>query len=431
VRLLFAICVFVCCAVGAESDWHVVLNRIGRTVTDAVNKSDNYICAQDLARYYYVTVSPAAACHEPPALPASAMRVQDRLKLDVAVSQGNEIYSWHGARRFSSNEVNEVVREGPISSGSFSGYLRNIFGEHGINFQFRGIAKLDDIEVFKFDYEVPLAASHYDIQAGKSFETVPFHGSFAARTDDYQLVSLIVTAEGEKATTKANICAAESRLTYQMVKIAGHESLLPASFDLLMGSRNGVFTESKGRYSECREYKGESTVRFDMDDAVGGPSKAPELQSEPLASGLILPISLVTEIDEDSAYAGLPVDAVLQRDVKISKGEKLLRGATLHGAVTEFEIFKQPSHKVAMKLEFNSITDGNKLYLCDAVHHQEESFLPTYAGGRGRRLGRSPTMQQSSSAAPDTSMEFEAKHVHLRKYNTDLITINQAAADSK
>jgi hypothetical protein len=156
------------------------------------------------------------------------------------------------------------------------------------------------------------------------------------------------------------------------------------------------------------------------------------LQSEPLASGLILPVSLVTEIDEDSAYAGLPVEAVLQRDVKIAKGEKLLRGATLHGAVTEFEIFKQPSHKVSMKLEFNSITTGNKIYLCDAVHHEEESFLPTYGPGRGRRMGRSPTMQQqSNSAATDTSIEFESKHVHLRKYSTDFITVNQAAADSK
>jgi hypothetical protein len=324
-----------------------------------------------------------------------------------------------------------VVKEGPISSGSFSGYLRNVFGERGVNFQFRGIAKLDDVEVFRFDYQVPLASSHYDIQAGKSFETVPFHGSFAARTDNFQLVLLIVTAEGEKATARANICAAESRLTYQMVRIAGHESLLPASFDLLMGSRNGVFTESKGRYSECREYKGESTVRFDMDDADGGAAKAPELQSEPLTTGLILPISLVTDIDEDSAYAGLPVEAVLQRDVRIAKGEKLLRGAVLRGAVTQFEIFKQPSHKVSMKLEFNSITDGNKLYLCDAVHHEEESFLPAYGAGRGRRLGRSPTMQQSNPAATDTSIEFESKHVHLHKYNTDLITINQAAADSR
>ncbi len=58
--------------------------------------------------------------------------MHDRLRLDVAVSEGNEIFSWHGGSKFSSAGVNGVVKSGPISSGSFVGYLRNILFTQGV-----------------------------------------------------------------------------------------------------------------------------------------------------------------------------------------------------------------------------------------------------------------------------------------------------------
>jgi hypothetical protein len=415
-RFLLALCLVLPFALRAEDDWHTILHQIGQTVANAVNQSDNYICAQDLARFYYTGVKQDMTCHQPPELPAVPMLLQDRLKLDVAVSQGSEIYSWHGEHKFSAANVSEVVRQGPISSGSFNGYLRNIFGERGVQFQFKGRSKIKGLELFDFDYLVPLAASHYQIQSEKQFERAPFHGSFAARTDTFELYSLVVTADGDKLSPNTHICAAETSLTYQMVKIADHESLLPASFDLLIGSRNGVFTESKGSYSVCHEYKGESTVSYDSDDN-GVVAKPPELQTEPLNTGLVLPIVLRTEIDEDTAYAGLPVEALLQHDVKIRKGEKLLRGATLRGTVTQFEIYHLPVHSVSLKLEFNSITDGQKLYLCDATHHVLQTVLQPI-GGRGRRMVPMP-----SGDPVDGSLIFHVKHLHLSRYDTEFITV--------
>ncbi len=403
----------------SEEEWHTILHRIGLTIADAINKSDNYICSQDLSRFYYTAVTAEMACQQPPELPSSPMTMEDRLKLDVAVSQGSEIYSWHGERKFSASSVSDVVRQGPISSGSFNGYLRNIFGERGVQFDFKGRVKTRGNEFFVFDYKVPLAASHYDVQAGKGFERAAFHGSFSARTDSFELASLTVTANGETLSSKANICGAETRLTYQEVKIAGHESLLPASFDLLMGSRAGVFTESKGVYSSCREYRGESTVSFDADDSSAAADQPAELQSEPLNTGLILPIVLRTEIDEDTAYAGLPVEATLQHDVKIRKGEKLMRGATLRGTLTQFQIFHQPAHAVSLMLEFSNITDGNKLYLCDARHWVMTELLQTTMGRRRMTPGATRV-----SDPEDRSLFFQVKHLHLRNYESAFVTVS-------
>jgi hypothetical protein len=433
VRLFFVLCLFSAGTLQAADDWQRVLKKIEQTVAEAVDRSDNYICTQELSRLYYATTKTDVACRQPPAIPPVSPRLEDRLKLDVAVSEGNEIYSWFGEHKFSAADVSQVVRDGPISSGSFNGYLRNIFGEHGVQFVFQGRSTGDGLDLYHFDYDVPLASSHYSMQAGKSYVLTPFHGSFTAVADTFALYSLTVTATGDQIPQRSDICSAETRLTYQMVQIANHKSLLPASFDLLMGSRTGIFTDSKGKYSGCREYTGESTVHFDMDD-TGKPDVTPvELQTEPLKSGVHLPIALRGEIDEGSAYAGLPVDAVLVRNVKVRKDLVLSRGATLRGTVTRFQIFHQPEHRVSLKIEFNSITDGNKLYLCNAIHEIPEVFLPTYAGG-GRRMGgvRSIGMQSPPDEPTDGSMLFNARHMHLdRSFSTNFVTVDPSQTESQ
>ncbi len=410
-----------------------MLRQIRQTVAAAIARSDNYICAQDLSRFYYVVPSSNMSCHQPPAVPPAPLRVQDRLKLDVAVSEGSEIYSWHGEHKFSATSVGEVVREGPISSGSFNGYLRNIFGgDRGITFVYQGRSTFDGVDLYHFDYQVPLAVSHYELQAGKEFILTPFHGSFSAKAGSFELYSLTVTANGDQIPPKSDICASETRLTYQLVKISNHDSLLPASFDLLIGSRTGIFTESKGSYSECHEYAGESTVHFDMDDTGKGTAAAPELASEPLRPGLYLQIALRGELDEDSVYAGLPVEAVLVRDARIAKGEKLMRGATLRGTVTSFRVFHQPAHQVEMKIEFNSVTDGRKLYLCNAVHYVDPAFQSDFSGGGRRRGGMSPVRMNGRVEAADGTLTFNTPHMHLDKsFTSTFVTVSHSELEER
>ncbi len=432
-KLLFVFCLFCGAAASAADDAISVLRQIRKTAVEAINKSDNYICAQDLSRFYYIAQSSAMACRQPPAIPPTPLRVQDRLKLDVAVSQGAEIYSWHGEHKFSANSVGDVVREGPISSGSFNGYLRNIFGERNITFIYKGRSTVAGVDLYKFDYRVPQAASHYDMQAGKEFVIAPFHGSFSAKADDFELYSLTVTADGDQIPPKSDICAAETRLTYQLVKISDHDSLLPASFDLFIGGRSGIFTESKGKYTECHAYTGESTVHFDTDDTAKVAAAAPELESEPLRSGIILQIALRGQLDEDSVYAGFPVEAVLVRDVKIKKGEILMRGAKLRGTVTNFRVFHEPEHQVTMKIEFNSVTDGKKLYLCNAVHSVDLAVSTGFSGGGGRhRGGMAPMQVNASQEADEGTMTFHTPHMHLdQKFTSTFITVNHSDLEER
>jgi hypothetical protein len=70
----------------AADDWQTVLQKAALKVVEAIDKSSNYICLQDVARYYYELHNTALACRQPPAIPSTPLRAQDRLKLDVAIS---------------------------------------------------------------------------------------------------------------------------------------------------------------------------------------------------------------------------------------------------------------------------------------------------------------------------------------------------------
>lgn len=62
VKLLFTLCLLSAGKLQAADDWRVVLKKIERTVAEAVNRSDNYICTQDLSRVYYATLKADVSC---------------------------------------------------------------------------------------------------------------------------------------------------------------------------------------------------------------------------------------------------------------------------------------------------------------------------------------------------------------------------------
>src|SRR5579883_2331030 len=78
-----------------------------------------YACIETVERRYF---QPApGACTAPDA--AAHLEALDRLRLEVTVSDGREIYSWPGATRFDSRDVSDIIREGPIGTGSFGTHL--------------------------------------------------------------------------------------------------------------------------------------------------------------------------------------------------------------------------------------------------------------------------------------------------------------------
>ncbi len=355
-------------ACAAEDDPMEILQRVRETVAARIKKSANYTCVQTIDRSYFVSARDLLpGCAYESQTPVRKEMMHDRLRLDVAVSNGQEIYSWHGENRFSSSAIDSVVKSGPISSGGFVGYVQNIFLNDGVEFTYTGESLINQVPVYGFNYIVPLAASHYHVQSKQGSALVPFHGSFSVNTKNFELVSLEVIAD--KIPDDSNFCSVDTDVNYQLTRISGTDALIPALFVLRIDNSSHLYTVSRNEYSQCREFRGESTLRFDAEDSATQSAPAPVIATEWLPAGMTLRVALRTPIDEKVAYTGDSVEGVLLESVKIPGTQTTIpKGASLKGIITVLQERYEPEKHYFVNIEFQRLSFGNRAYLVRTLH---------------------------------------------------------------
>lgn len=208
-----------------------ILKRVKANVVAELAVAANYTCVQTVERIYY-RMRHACLANAAHGKPKEFMR--DRLRLDVAVSEGNEIYSWHGESKFTSTQISDVISEGPRTSGQFVGFLRNIFATPGIQFSFLGASQEDGKPLYRFSFVVQVLRSLYYLSGRAYSGIVPYHGEFSVDAADCKLLRLTIVADDVPAA--AGMCSVETQMDYQLVRIADHEALLPASYVLNLES---------------------------------------------------------------------------------------------------------------------------------------------------------------------------------------------------
>ncbi len=383
-KLALIFCLSAVCY-GEELTAQEVFDRARANVARQLSAVANYTCVLTVDRTLYVEPPRfASGCKGADRITEKPF-MHDRLRLDVAVSEGKEIFSWHGGSKFSSSGVNDVVKSGPISSGSFVGYLRNILFTQGVAISLNKAESSK--EAYAFRYYVPLNSSGYHVRGGgKGSFLVPYHGTFVVRGDTFQLQSLSVnTGDIPKA---AEVCAADSEISYQNVEIAGKSLLIPKSFQLHMLDANAVDTFSQSEYSQCREFRGESTLRFDFDDSPQGQSTA-TVHDEWLPAGAELHVRLSSTIDDQKSFTGDPVGGVLLNPVRVKNlNITVPKGAVLSGVVSRMEMRYQPNRYYVVAIRWDRMTWGQNSLLLNAkprhLYPQGRRFGPGYSGRSSR-----------------------------------------------
>ena len=204
----------------AEENPVSLLNSIRQAVVAQLNQSTNYTCVQTISREYWISLQrPRVHDCEQHVSEEKQRFMHDRLRLDVAVSDEKEIYSWHGEAKFSAESVFDMVGSGSISSGSFVGYLKNIFQNRGAIFVYAGESAIKGRRMQNFTYSVPLADSAFSVRDNHVTTPAAFHGVFSADATDHHLVSLSVIADRIGRTSQ--ICSTETEVMYQEVNISG------------------------------------------------------------------------------------------------------------------------------------------------------------------------------------------------------------------
>src|SRR6202044_3654484 len=132
-------------------------------VLDSAHRLPRYTCVETIARAQYL--APRGNPGDCNALISrrrlvndqGSLGVRDRLRLDVAVINGGEIFSWAGAGKFETQNVDSLIGGGASGSGDFGSFLGSVFGNDPDVIRYRGLS--NDLAVF--DYNVPVTKSAY------------------------------------------------------------------------------------------------------------------------------------------------------------------------------------------------------------------------------------------------------------------------------
>src|SRR5438309_9194083 len=108
----------------ADSPAQLLFNRLRENVRGALERVPRYTCVQTITRtrhrpQYGSRPSSCAALIDSRARLQSAglLLWHDRLRLDVAVGEKAEMFSWAGARQFETNSLADLALSGSTGSG--------------------------------------------------------------------------------------------------------------------------------------------------------------------------------------------------------------------------------------------------------------------------------------------------------------------------
>jgi hypothetical protein len=349
----------------AARDPAAVLAQARARITAMSENLQRYVCAETINRSYYQRTEPRKApaspvpppaCAPPPANDPYQLATTDRVRLEVTVSQGAELHSWPGATRFDPRNVDELIRNGPVSTGSFGAYLTSVFGQDGVVYQYKGEQSVNGKTLFEYAYRVPLASSHFEVKTVSAWLPTAYEGEFQIDPQSYELERL--TVRTLNPPDGSAFCQAAATLDYQQIHIGNSDVLLPRQSELVIELKDGPESRNVTTFANCREYQAESEIIFDESSTAG--SNTPQSGGRGRVSlpiGLPVTLALDSAIDTAIAAAGDPVDAKVVKPIhRPGSSEELIpAGALVRGRIRRVEHHLLPSPYFRVVLAFNRV----------------------------------------------------------------------------
>jgi hypothetical protein len=309
------------------------LPRIREKMTSVLLRQPNYTCTETIER----TRQPVG----------SRSRIEDTLRLEVALVGGKEMFAWPGSRQFEDRELRELVTTGMFGNGNFAIYARILFLSDVATFEDRGKTQLGGRPALRYDFRVARSVSGHRLRVNDREAVAGFHGSFYADPVTLEVRRMEVVAEDIPA--ELNLLEAENTVDYGRLPIGDEEFLLPVESRLMMAMPD-VVNRNWVRFSSCRKFAGESTLSFN--DPILTETSAPAAPREvEIPAGLTLQLEM-PDLDLMQAAVGDPIRAILQADLKYRRQLLAPKGSAARGRIVQLDRY---SGYFAFQIEFQDL----------------------------------------------------------------------------
>ncbi|HEY6340105.1 MAG TPA: hypothetical protein VIY49_01325 [Bryobacteraceae bacterium] len=313
------------------------LAKIKLHMMETLTRQPNYTCLETVERWQRNAL-------------ARQFQFMDRLRIEVALVDGKELFAWPGSQRFEDRDLTEWVPSGTFGTGEFATHSRVVFGTNAASFEPRGeqnlsisnpsVSNQEKRPAVRFDFTVPRLSAAYQIRSGTAKEIVGYHGSFYVEPQSLDLMRLEIFADDLPASLKLK--SISDRMDYSRVRIGEGDFLLPESSEVVLVDLNDHQDRNQLRFTACRQYTGQSKLSFgDVDPTqLAASSQYPfgaQKSEVELPRNLEMTLSLTDDIDLEAAAIGDPVKARLRDDLKLQGRLVLAKGATASGRISRLE----------------------------------------------------------------------------------------------
>ena len=301
------------------SEGQEVLDRISHRVSANVRNMPRYTCEETIERSWFDN---------------NILDRSDRIRLDVAVGDAGEMFTWHGDRNFRSGGIDELIQSGPISSGTFSSFLNNIFSPGKAQIKFHGEGS--------FTYAMPLDRSSFVVGTPSGKILSAYDGSFAADPVSGRLTKLQI--HSDSLPRGSQMSSLDMRVSYFEAKLGESEVELPTTVTMDVADLDRGRTRSITTYKNCHQFLGESVIRFDDFSPEEEAAKKAAAVSFAMPAGRTISIRLLTSLQPVTAWAGDPVEGLLLTNIPgvVPKGAKvtghILRAESVKGKRESYNI---------------------------------------------------------------------------------------------
>src|SRR5271165_786011 len=204
----------------------------GRTrerVIEQIDRLPRYTCVQTITRHTYR--NPAAkksmGCENVLRNQQSqrlALVLWDRLRIDVAIADRQEVYSWVGAAQFEETDLSKLVGGGQTTMGDFGSLVLSIFRDHP-TMRFEGERKINGRRLLQFSFQTPEKESHYEVRISFLKFIAAYSGSVFLDAETGDLVR--ITALSDVLPEQTGYCQVSKQLNYTRLRIGGADALIP------------------------------------------------------------------------------------------------------------------------------------------------------------------------------------------------------------
>jgi hypothetical protein len=288
------------------------------------------------------------------------MKTLERLRLQVGIVGGKELFSWPGAAAFERDDPHGIVGSGLTGTGDFSGFSRAVFGSDSAVMTTGEEEVRAGMRTVRFRYSIPRSASGYVLRSGSHSAIVDYGGSFWVEPESGRVAALEVEADFRRNQIPAELDMFDVKmlLEYRNILTAGGELPFPASSTLTVAHlRSSIVTSNHIEFTGCRQYTAESSIQFGEHHTVERVPWLPPLPAD-LPGGVVFDVALDEPVRAATAAAGDAIAATVLRSVKtrtleVPKGSKFI-GRILH---VETDLDRFTTH---VRLGFSHLESGGR-----------------------------------------------------------------------